>query len=179
MKTIDLDFAPRRRGRLTLFAALATVIAAGVLLERQRAAETELDNWQRKWHSLETRGHPTANRAEQGRFAEEITRANRIIDRLGLPWGDLFAAIDATVIDDVTLLSVEPDMERKEVRISAEAKDRTAMLDYARILQQSKTLTDGTIISHQVNNQDPQKPVRFSAVAVWSAAARDGKGNRE
>ncbi|MBI3523801.1 MAG: hypothetical protein HY066_04625 [Betaproteobacteria bacterium] len=176
MKAINLDFAPRRRGRFVVLASLAAVIAIGVLLERQRVAETELDNWQRKWRILETRtGQPMANRTEQNRFAGEIAQANRIIDRLGLPWGDLFAAIDATVVDDVTLLSVEPDLERKEVRISAEAKDRKAMLNYARILQQSKTLTNGYIVSHQINNQDPQKPVRFSVVAIWSGAASGGQ----
>lgn len=176
MKAIDLDFAPRRRGSFAILASLAAVIAIGVLLERQRVAETELDNWQRKWRILEARtGQPMANHPEQNRFAGEIAQANRIIDRLGMPWGELFAAIDATVIDDVTLLSVEPDLERKEVHISAEAKDRKAMLNYARILQQSKTLTDGYIVSHQVNNQDPQKPVRFSVVAVWSGATSGGQ----
>lgn len=180
MKAIDIDFArPRRRG-FALLAGLVAVIAAGVLLERQRAAEAELDDWQQKWRSLAARTErPAGKRAEQVRFTEEIARANRIVDRLGLPWGELLSAIDATAIDDVTLLSVEPDVERKEVRILAEAKDSKAMLDYARILQQSRPLSHGFIASHQINNQDPQKPVRFTAVAVWTGAMPAGKDNRE
>lgn len=149
-------------------------------MERHYAAETELDNWQRKWRSLEARvGQPAVKRAEQDRFADEIGRANRIIDRLGLPWGELFAAIDATVIDDVALLSVEPDMERREVRISAEAKDSKAMLNYVRSLQHSKAFSNGHIVSHQINKQDPQKPVRFSVVAAWPGAPPDGRISRE
>lgn len=180
MKAINIDFAPRRRGNSAILASLVAIVAVGVLLERQHTAETELDNWQRKWRSLEAHvGQPAANGIEQGRFADEVVRANRIITRLGQPWGELFVAIDTTVVDDVMLLSIEPDTERREVRISAEAKDSKAMLNYARVLQQSKSLKDGYIVSHQINNMDPQKPVRFSAVAVWPGATPDGRGSRE
>jgi Tfp pilus assembly protein PilN len=84
--------------------------------------------------------------------------------------------VEASVGDQVTLLGVEPDTEKRELRLIAEAKDLDAMLAYARRLQESALFSDAYVVSHQIQQQDPQKPVRFVVNAQWTALAQSSVG---
>ncbi|MTV40557.1 PilN domain-containing protein [Duganella radicis] len=98
---------------------------------------------------------------------EEIKYANRVIDRLALPWDRLFNEMENTVDADVVLLDVAPDAERGRISFTSETRDLSTMLNYERRLAQSPLLRDVVIQSHQVQIQDPQKPVRFVVAADW------------
>jgi Tfp pilus assembly protein PilN len=97
----------------------------------------------------------------------EINYANRVIDRLALPWDRLFNEMENTVDSQVVLLGVEPDAERGRISFTSEARDLSAMLSYERRLGGSALLRDVHVQSHQVQIQDPQRPVRFVVGATW------------
>jgi Fimbrial assembly protein (PilN) len=69
----------------------------------------------------------------------------------------------------VALLSIESDTDKGRMKISGEAKDLQAMLDYLRFLGTQPTLAEVYLQSHQVQQQDPQRPVRFVLSADWTA----------
>jgi hypothetical protein len=104
---------------------------------------------------------------EKVRLRTEMRFARRVIEQLDTPWLALFAAVETAYDDNVTLLGVEPEPERREVRLIAEAKDVEAMLAYVRQVRQSPVLRDAWLANHQVNQQDPLRPVRFSIIARW------------
>lgn len=97
----------------------------------------------------------------------ELKLANRVIERLSMPWDALFREIELSVDEQITLLNVEPDTEKKEIRIIAEAKSLTAMLDYMKRMRTIALFKDAHLLNHQIQQQDPQRPVRFLISANW------------
>jgi Tfp pilus assembly protein PilN len=103
--------------------------------------------------------------------ALEVQHANLVLRQLSLPWDTLFRAVESAGGDTVALLSMEPDIQKGTVRISGEAKDFAAMLEYIRQLGADDVFGSVHLQTHQIRQDDPQKPVRFSLLAVWKAGA--------
>lgn len=114
----------------------------------------------------------------QGRFAQadrpgaqdlvqEVNRANVVLHRLTLPWDALFLAVETAAGKEVALLALEPDAEKRQVRISGEARDYSAVLNYITQLEAQAVFGPVYLQSHQVQQQDPDKPVRFALLANW------------
>lgn len=101
----------------------------------------------------------------------EVQRANQVLRQLSLPWDTLFRAVESSAGKDVALLSVEPDLRKGMVKISAEAKNFDAMLDYVRQLGKRDVFGSVMLQNHQVQQADPEKPIRFSLLAVWKVEA--------
>lgn len=99
--------------------------------------------------------------------------ANEVIDRLSTPWDTLFRIFESTVDEDTVLLELEPQADQNEVQVTAESRNFSTMLDFVRRLQESPSLHDVYVSSHQVQQQDPQHPVRFVVNAKWDRTLRD------
>lgn len=84
-------------------------------------------------------------------------------------WDKLFKALESSMNEDVALLSVQPDAVGGTVALDAEARDWDAMLDYIRRLNEGKFFTGVHLISHQIRQSDPQRPVRFALSCTWPA----------
>lgn len=174
MRALNLDFAKRsnpmrQAGVVMLFIALAVSAYVGKIYVDQTA---ELERWEARWHTLQRQqskeaGAAPVNKIELEQLHAEIKAANRVIARLSLPWDALFREIETSVNPDVTLLNVEPDTEKREIRITAETKTFASMLEYGKTLQGSSLFKDAHIVSHQIQAQDPQRPVRFVVTAQW------------
>jgi Tfp pilus assembly protein PilN len=99
----------------------------------------------------------------------ETNQAKAIILELNLPWKELFEAIESYRKEDVAVLTIEPDAQKSIVRINAEAKSLESMTGYLAYLQQLPLFRDVELMNHQVQEQDPQQPVRFMIQASWGA----------
>lgn len=103
--------------------------------------------------------------------SEEITletkEAKSVILELNLPWKELFAAVESYQKGDIGVLSIEPDSQKDMVRINAEAKSMDSMLAYIAYLQKTPLFREVELINHQIQEQDPQHPVRFMLQASW------------
>jgi nitrate reductase NapAB chaperone NapD len=102
--------------------------------------------------------------ARQG-ATEDLTRDLRGVSNRA--WANLLNAVEAMATKKVALLVLEPDAASGKVRVTAEAKDVSAMLDYLKQLQQQPGLRDVVLLSQQVNEDNPQQPVRFIVGAQW------------
>ncbi|HWW72262.1 MAG TPA: hypothetical protein VN089_20170 [Duganella sp.] len=169
----------QRAGNVLLCIVL---LAGGYLLWQYAAVQQELkalqvkrDGFQRVRH-VDSGHEKTPSPALPLREAE-IGYANRVIERLALPWDRLFNEMENTVDAQVVLLGVEPNAESGRITFTSEARDLRAMLDYERRLIVSEVLRDAHVQSHQVQMQDPQRPVRFVVEATWLDGA--GKNRRD
>jgi hypothetical protein len=97
----------------------------------------------------------------------ELQHANEVMRQLALPWEKLFQAVESVSGKDVALLALEPDKEKRLVKISGEAKNMAALLSYIEQLEQCDVFGTIYLQSHQVQQQDPDKPVRFALLADW------------
>lgn len=174
MKALDIDFGCSKRptgqilGMLMLGAAFASAAGLGWHYLQLR---TEAETWQADLSRIDRSANAPRVKdspEERERLLAELRHANRIIDKLDTPWDALFGAVETTAGEQAVLLGVEPDAERREVRLTGEAKDSAAMLDYLRELRRTPAIRDAHLTGHQINVQDPQRPVRFIVLANWT-----------
>nr|WP_239481978.1 pilus assembly protein [Pseudomonas insulae] len=108
-------------------------------------------------------GSPASNREEAARLAE----MRQISAQMKQPWDNLFAMLENQSRKDVALLELAPDARKKQLRISAEARDLAAMLAFHRSLEQSDELSDVSLLNHEVMTQQAERPIRFNLLANW------------
>lgn len=99
--------------------------------------------------------------------AAELAAARDALLSIGMPWDGVFGALEEAATRDVALLAVNPDPRKGELRLTAEARNLSAMLAYHQRLEQAPALRNVALIDHEVVRDDPQQPVRFNITANW------------
>lgn len=178
MKRLRIDFAPPGLRR-TLFhtprlawlllaagacLALPAALYANHYLAEQRAFEAELAARTARMAA------PVAVRAVARAPAATPAQAaavNAAILQLNLPWRDLHDAVAATTPATVALLALEPDAKRQVLRITAEARGSDDMLAYVESVQDLGWFAHVALTRHEINEQDPNRPIRFQLDAQW------------
>lgn len=171
---IQLDYQRTARRTPWLGAMLLMVATAplAVMLGQLQELEDEAQVWQTKAktyeRTLSRRAAANSTASPSKELMREIELANDVVRQLTVPWGQLFESMESCNCKDVALLAVDPDGKKATVKISAEARTLGAMLDYVRHLEQQPAFTEVFLQSHQVQQQDPDRPVRFLLLATWS-----------
>src|SRR5258708_4081462 len=158
---IELDFARRPRRINLRGAALLTLRLARaslVLVEYQD---------DRTQHSVLELQVADLNATRIGRkpdkAAERITTESRAaLAELTSPWSRLLQVLEQTSAESggrVAVLGVEPDREKHQLRVIAEARTLPIALAYVQRLQASDALRFPMLESHEVQTRDPEKPV--------------------
>jgi hypothetical protein len=165
-RRLELDYiAPARRplwpGALVL--ALALGVAAA-LVAHHREAQLELGRLQAAASLVSTERRALPATPKQ-RLEEEAKAVQAVMRQLSVPWGPLVHALEQSATRDVAVLQLQPDAENRLVRLSAEARNPEAMFEYLRRLGQARGLADVHLLSHQVQREDPQRPIQFTAQA--------------
>lgn len=170
MNTLWLDYQQdrpaHRAGAVLLALALLLLILSFV---RYQNLTGEAEAWEQK---LEQAARAQGIRAtsagrEVKSLSLEVKRANEVLRQLTLPWEDLLQGVEAAADKRVALLAVEPDTEKQVVKISGEAKDFAALLNYIARLNQQPVFGPVYLQSHRVMLRDPDRPVRFALQAAW------------
>jgi hypothetical protein len=170
---LDLDFSPARRNGLggwaLLFVGVVAALLAAVQFQSAEAARMA------RASELSTVNGRLAGPRDNVRAGPPVDprvskAANQIARELQMPWAEMLAALEAIPAPEVALLGVEPSALRHVVRITAEAKNSAAMLDYLQALQGGREFSNVWLKSHLVQNQTPGTPVRFIVELKWSGA---------
>lgn len=173
MRAIAIEFGRKRVAPGRLAGVVLLVVATGVLVAQGWVfftLQAEADAWQvdrRRLDRIAAAPRVQESAENREKLQAELRFANRVIDKLDMPWDALFGTVEAAGGDDAILLGIEPDAERRDVRLMGEAKDTEAMLAYLRELRRAPALRNAHLTGHQVNAQDPQRPVRFTIEAHW------------
>lgn len=173
MARLDLDY----QSRLKPFpwaglALLALALLASVLVAvYYRGVTEEIVNLESTTGKARAAGRQmTGSEREMKEMALEIKHANDVLGQITLPWDKLFQAVEWSSGKDIALLTIEPDAEKREVKITGEAKSIGALLNYVKQLAAQDIFSSVYLQRHQVQQRAPLKPVRFALVAEWSAA---------
>lgn len=177
MKRLELDFRrsprPRAGGWLLLVAGIAligTTMWTSVEIETEAAAlETTVRDIVAGLPEALLDQHPpgagTKGRDGRDTALADMQRVQARIDNR--PWQDLFSTLESLASDDVALLSLTPDARKRQLRITAEARNLGSMLAYHRKLEDTAVLRDVSLVNHEFAEQVQGRPVRFSLVASW------------
>jgi len=172
MHELELDYQ-RKPNNITLLGVTVCILAVAVLAlmifqyrqlsEQTQVVETELRKVERKINSRTI----NAGAKDARTLAREIKEANKVLKMMGLSWDGIFGAVSAAHQKGVALLALAPEPDKRIVKISAEAKNFSVMLDYVKRLEEQPALGEVYLQSHNLQKRDPQKPVRFVVMADW------------
>ena len=139
-----------------------------MLVERYREARLELDRIEAGQRLLGP--GRLAVRATPRQLEEEAKSVDAVLRQLALPWGTIIETVEATTTNDVAILQLQPDAPQRQLRLGAEARTQQAMLDYLRRLGAAEALADVHVVSHQVQMEDPNRPIQFTVQALLKGA---------
>ena len=171
--TLRLEFAPRARrplGASDALLALSVALLCGALLQFG-LVWSDRDRQLHALRALDAKSAPPP-RARGPLDPAEAARSKlalQVASQLVTPWGDLLDTLESARTDSVALLSVEPSVSKRSIRLTVEARETKDMLVYLAMLQRDPRLSAVVLVSHQVQLQAPGTPVRFQIQAGWGA----------
>ena len=160
-----------------LLIGLLTLI--GVLLQFQQITE-EVNYWTNRVERLEkqqqqkppprTRGTPRVKEFSQ-EIRKEIIQANAVLDQMNLPWEALFDSIEQAATEEIALLSLQPTVPNRTLRISGEAKNMSELLDFVEALERELTFENVHLLNYKIKQDNPHRPIVFLLTAAWIQAS--------
>jgi hypothetical protein len=164
---LELDYvAPPRRARWpgAVLLALSVVVAGGVV-ERYRDARAELAAVEAA-EGLVNLDRTSTKAIPRARLDEETKMVNEVVRQLGLPWARMIAAVEKASTGEVVVMQMQPDAQQRLLRLTAEAKNRQAMLQYVRRLGGDPALADVYLLRDEVRTEQPGRPIQFTVQAT-------------
>ncbi len=175
MSRIAIDFAPRAplRGHplawLGIVAGLTLCACAFFAAQTLRQdVDTQEAALRQAKLKLRERGERQPAVAKSVVTAQQAEAVNGAIAQLNLPWRDLFDSIESATPQNIALLELQPDAKRNLVKGMAEAKTSDDMIGYIEQLKRQEFFTAVVLTRHEINEQDPNKPLRFHFEARWA-----------
>lgn len=173
MRALKLDYRDNNSLHNWLgYLLLALVLALAVFIYLHFSALRQQTNVvQSQIDEIDNRVHvkPANNHSDMPpqKLAEVFKFSNRTIHQLNLPWSVLFSQLEKAKDDGVALLSVEPNANSTTIKVAGEAKNYEAMLRYVRTLSEQGVFQGVYLTDHKMDEQNPDKPIRFSLEASW------------
>ena len=98
----------------------------------------------------------------------QAAAVNAAILQLNLPWRDLQDALASATPPAIALRALDPDARKRVLKITAETTGSDAMVAYvAQLKQQELFGTRVQLLRHEINELDPNRPLRFQLEARW------------
>jgi hypothetical protein len=164
---LQLDFiAPRRRGRAVglLVLSISLALASGLVFE-YRKAQQRLQHLEAA-DALLSAARP-APALPRERLEREMKSAQATVRQLALPWAQLIDSLERASMKDVAVLHIQPDAQNRLLRVTAEARAQERMLEYLNRLGATGSFAEVHLVSHQVREDDPQRPIQFAVQASF------------
>ncbi|MDV6348574.1 fimbrial assembly protein [Nitrosomonas sp. Is35] len=154
---------------------IGLLVLAGVLLQFRQVTE-EVNHWTNRVERLEkqqqqkaaprARSTPRIKEFSQ-EIRKEITQANAILDQINLPWETLFDAIEHAATEEIALLSLQPNVASRTLRLSGEAKSMSELLDFVEALERELVFENVHLLNYKVKQDNPHRPIIFLLTAAW------------
>jgi len=169
MAALHFDFHPfpTRPGTLgVLLLVMGLFLLGASLFHMQRANQTHearvnelaaFELAQQKNKPRQARTSHSSSVVDLAQVAQARVRAN-----LDYSWQPAFAALEATHNQKIALVSLEASQPKDQLRLVAEARRLADAVDYAERLSQQPGVKRTALMQHQVQEKDPQHPVRFT-----------------
>ena len=163
---LQLDFvAPRRRRRLAGIVVLAAALGlAAQLVLQYRDTQDRLAQLEAV-EAMVSAPRP-ARALPRERLEAEMKAAQATVRQLALPWSQLIDSLERSAMREVSVLHVQPDAQQRLLRVTAETRGEELMLEYLRRVGASG-FAEAHLVSHQVREDDPQRPLQFSLQASF------------
>jgi hypothetical protein len=176
-KALDIDFARHNAQPIwsTRQLFVMSVLSAALLLTNYVYLDVQVGSVQSQLD--EAKGQQTARKGKRGasdgdeRQNAELANARQIVASLNRPWERLFVAIEAATNSNVTLLDITPNPQGGDLHVSGDARNFKSVLAFVQALKEqgaaTQDLSQVYLASHQIQEQDPLRTIRFEVNASW------------
>lgn len=166
MQKLHLDFRAEKRaspwtGWVLLGIAGFVAVDTGVSYYAAQAAARQAE-------TMLAQRLPHAPAAAAKATPAELAAARESVQRLSLPWDQLFIALESAASENVMLSAIEPDARTGTVTIQGDGKDYLAALTYVLNLSRTEGMERVQLLRHEQKSADPKGPVTFAVSAAWS-----------
>lgn len=178
MRAIDLEFQPPGLSGTAVAALLAGGLAMLAVFADYQGVSADLAHWRAELARVQAPppGAEELRRAgDEAQLEQSLQAARRVAADIRRPWGKLLAALEAAQDPDIALLTLAPDAARGVVALSGEARRREAILAYMGRLAAGGVLKNVVLVEDQLQQQDPEKPFRFSLTADWVSGGKEAR----
>ncbi len=175
MRAIQLNYTPSAMASVTGSALLlAACLCAGMLWQYADTLQQQTTTMQQAIVQAKRAAGieqlPSARQPATAANIADMQQAQQVAAFLLLPWNELFNALEAAAMDDVVLLSIEPDAKKKQLSIIAEAKNKELLFRYIQRLEATPQLSKVYMLKHELLQDIAQQPIRFVVTANWTKA---------
>ncbi|MES3001256.1 MAG: PilN domain-containing protein [Pseudomonadota bacterium] len=158
-----LGHASKPSAALALLGLLGAMACGAAVAWQSWKADDELAQARVSLAALHAR---KGRRADAAATTPQMTAPQRqaweqVARQLGTPWAALLDALEAGTPADVALVAIEPDARTGSVRLQAEARTLDTLLAYAGTLGASPLFEGASLVKHETNEQDGNKPMRL------------------
>ena len=154
---------------------IGLLVLAGVFWQFRQVTE-EVNYWTNRVERLEkqqqqkaaprTRATSRVKEFSQ-EIRKEITQANAILDQINLPWEAMFDAIEHAATEEIALLSLQPNVAGRTLRLSGEAKDMSELLNFVEALERELVFENVHLLNYKIKQDNPHRPIIFLLTAAW------------
>jgi Tfp pilus assembly protein PilN len=165
---VELDYvaAPRRPWWIGASVLILALAVAGGMVLRYRDVQHELAAVDAAQGLLNADRRPQ-RAVSKGQLDEEARIIDATVRQLNIPWAQMIEAVETASSSEVTVLQLQPETQQRSLRLTAEAKNREAMLRYVRRLGETRALSGVHLVNHHVQVEDPSRPIQFGVQASF------------
>lgn len=114
-----------------------------------------------------TRAAPRSRDTGQ-EISKDLEKANAILQQINLPWESLFDSIEHITTEDIALLSLQPDVTNRTLRIRGEARNMAVLLDFIEAMEREIIFEKAHLVNYKIKQDSPYRPIDFLLTAVWT-----------
>jgi hypothetical protein len=87
--------------------------------------------------------------------------------QINLPWEALFDSLEYAVSKEIALLSVQPNVANRAIRVAGEARNLVALTDFVEAIEREEVFENAYVINYKVKQENPHRPIAFSLITTW------------
>ena len=168
---VDFLSPPRGSSRTGLVLLVIGALCAGAAVLDDSTRDGVAVQLQARLEKVKT-AYQRAELAQAGTSGQGINLAgiaqpDAVARRLATPWGRLLEVLEQAQSNDVALLGIEPDANRGYLRLSGEARDMNALVDYIKALEGKGDISELRLLTQQIKQSDTQLPIEFVLESRW------------
>lgn len=154
---------------LLLIVGLLALVA---VIYQLRVTMAKVTQWEaREARITQQQQHRKMPRTPAARISQatqqEIKQANDVLRQLNLPWETLFDSLELAASKEVALLSLQPSVASRTIRLSGEARNLAGLVEYVEALEREVVFKNAHLVSYKVRQDHPRRPIIFSIVTTW------------
>lgn len=178
MSRLKLKFPYREQSipQVDISILLLGLLVLLVVLLQYRHITEEVNHWSSRVERLEKlqqqknapRTRSSSRIREFGQeIRKEVAQANTVLDQINLPWEALFDSLEHAATEEIALLSLQPNVSSRTLRISGEARNMSELLDFVESLEREPVFENVHLINYRIKQDNPHRPITFLLTAAW------------